>query len=129
MASLIRIILLLGAVGGIGYVVYQQPQIISQISGQQKVIDAVNYAEEQVKGATSSLNINTDSIVETILKELINKKIIQAPSSTEATTSTTIQLQQITNQISNELKDIPKNQAKEIIQSTCQQIIDNLDKQ
>jgi hypothetical protein len=131
MQSAIRILLFFGLLAGVGYTIFVNPQIVRSLLSDPKVSQAVNVAEDKVKGATSSLNLDTVPLINSIKERLIEKQIINNPETTSSGTSnntTENSIQQITNQITEQIKDIPKNQAKAIIQNTCQQIIDNLDK-
>jgi K+-transporting ATPase c subunit len=128
MQSAIRIILFFGLIIGAGYTIFVNPQIIQSLFKDPKVSQAVDIAEEKVKGATSSLNLDTSPIFQSVREKLIEKQVLNS-SANSASDSANNSIQQITNQITEQIKDIPKNQAKEIIQNTCQQLIDNLDKQ
>ena len=129
MQSLIRIILLIGVVGGIGYYASTNPDLFKAFVPDPKISEAIDYAGGKVEGAISSLNIDAVPLINKATQKIINRDIIKTDNSTksqDSSSSAAIRLQQITSQITEEIKDIPKNQAKEIIQNTCQQIIDSL---
>jgi hypothetical protein len=129
MQSAIRIILFFGLLVGAGYTLVVNPKLAQSLLKDPKVSEIVNVTEDKVKGATSSLNLDTVPLIESIKEKLIEKQIISNSSTESDNSSSETSIQQITNQITEQIKDIPKNQAKEIIQNTCQQLIDNLDKQ
>lgn len=127
MQSAIRILLFFGLLIGAGYSILVNPQIIQSFLNDPKVSQVINIAEDKVKGATSSLNLDTVPIIETVKEKLVEKQII-TNQKTQSDDQQETSIQQITNQITEQIKDIPKNQAKEIIQNTCQQLIEDLDK-
>lgn len=131
MQSFIRIVLLLCFAGGIGYFVYSHQDLIRQILKTPQVTKSFEIATDKVKGATTSLNIDTDSILQTAARKLTNTQIVDSttPNIDSTVSPTPISLQSVTNQITKELKDIPKNQAKEIINNVCEQMIKTVDSQ
>lgn len=129
MRSLLRIIILLILVGGIGYFLYQRPELYRTLVNDQAASKVINAAAGAVKGAATSLNIDASKIIDTATNKLVEKQLIDDRATPELDQPDAgIVIQNLTNQVVNEVKDLPKNQAKVVINKVCQQMIENIDK-
>lgn len=133
MQSIIRIILLLTIISIVGYIGYQNPQLIKQVITDPWITQAVNTTSDKVKGATSSLNLDTNKLLNSAARKLTDSQLITSddhnPDLDSDQPPPPPDFQEITNNITKQLKDIPKNQAKEIVSNVCEQMINNLDKE
>ncbi len=115
MQSVIRIILLLFLVGGFFYVWNYQPKFVQALFANKSVSNLLDTADTKAREIGASLNIDLDNV----LGAATDKVSEASPAS---------QLQSLTTEITDKIKDIPKNQAREIVTNICNQIISNIDK-
>lgn len=131
MQSFIRIIILLGLIGGSVYVYKNRPDIVRRVVSNPQVDSVLTFTGSKVKGATTSLNINTDAIISTTTKKLTEKQSIadghDNPNLDSSGSASEVSLQSVSDNVTKELKNIPKNQAKIIINNVCQQMLKKLD--
>lgn len=93
-----------------------QPQFAQALFANKSVSSLLGTADTKAREIGASLNIDLDNV----LGAATDKVNEASPSS---------QLQSLTSEITDKIKDIPKEQAKEIVTNICNQIISNLDKQ
>ena len=117
MQSVIRITTLLILFGGAAFVWFKHPEVVRALINDPRISQAINFAGGKVQGAATSLNIDP-----AIITNRLTTKI-------QDNASTNTNIDQLTSQITSNLKNIPKNQAKEIVTNVCNQIISNIDKQ
>lgn len=103
---------------------------------------SLNSITSRVKGVTDSLNINTATVIDQANQKLVQKQPIidNAPEPTPSVQGfSTTMTQEITDQakeivensvekISEEIQNLPKDQAAKITRQVCDQIISELEK-
>lgn len=116
-------------IGGIGFIFVNRPELLRAFLNNQTTNNAVKIASGAVKGAATSLNIDTDKILNTATSKLVEKQLLDEDGSPQLDQpGMGSAVQNLTDQVVSEVKDLPKNQAKIVINKVCQQMIDNLDK-
>lgn len=118
---LTRVFLFLGVVALISFYFYKNPSTIKFLMDNPKVKNIAG----SVKGATSSIDTGK-----------IKSKLVDPPQILDATQDLAIgagildkdeTLNTLAEDITQKVKDLPKDQAKQIVRNTCQQIVDNID--
>lgn len=124
---LIRLTLLaLLAVGG--YYAYQRfsPALLSQSP-------AAGNLQSRVLGITDSLGINTEGLLNQANQKLVKSQPIiktDQPSPLQGEVNTQVRqvIDSTTRQITDQIKDLPKQEAAKITRQVCDQIISELEK-
>jgi hypothetical protein len=118
---LTRVFLFLGVVVLIFFYFYKNPGKLNSLTENPKFMDLAG----SVKGATSSIDTGK-----------IKTKLVDPPQILGATQDLAVgagilekdeTLNTLANDITEKIKDLPKDQAKQIVRNTCQQIVDNID--
>ncbi len=119
-----RILLFLIALGVGIYFAPQNPKVAEFLDKEPALKNLATTSSGKIKGAADSIKFAP------LLNLLEEKNIIPAQFFKTPNSSKSAQIldtKEFTDQLIEQVKDMPKNQAKQIIQNTCQQIIENLD--